>query len=75
MFSIISFFFISPLHVRRHLPYKIKDDVVKVLKQINQWAINPGPMLKLSYLFTYAVHLVLITWISELGSAVLLSVL
>ena len=32
-------------------------------------------MEKLSSLFTYAVHLVLITCISELGSAVLSSVL
>ena len=47
--------------------------VVKILKQLNQWAINPGPMEKLTYLLTYAVHLVLITWISELGSAVLSS--
>ena len=43
-----------------------------VLKQLNQWAINPGPMGKL---FTYTVHFVLITWISELGNAVLSSVL
>ena len=32
-----------------------------VLIQLNQWAINPGPMEKL---FTYTVHFVLITWIS-----------
>ena len=32
-----------------------------VLKQLNQWAINPGPM---EILFTYTVHFVLITWIS-----------
>ena len=50
-------------------------DKKTVLKQLNQWAINPGPMEKLSYLFTYTVHFVLITWISELGNAVLSSVL
>ena len=43
-----------------------------VLKQLNQWAINPGPM---EILFTYTVHFLLITWISELGNAVLSSVL
>ena len=32
-------------------------------------------MKKLSYLLAYAVSLVLITWISELGGNVLLSVL
>ena len=47
----------------------------KVLKQLNQWAINPGPMEKLSYLFTYTVHFVFITWMSELGSALLSSLL
>ena len=49
--------------------------VVKVLKQFNQLAINPRTIEKLRHLFTYAVHLVLITWISELGSAVLSFVL
>ena len=43
----------SPLHVRRHLPYIIN----KVLKQLNQWAINPGSMEKL---LTHTVHFVLI---------------
>ena len=75
-FIIISLFFsISPLHVRRCLPYIIKDDSSESFKQLNQWAINPGPIEKLSSLFTYAIHLVLITWISELGSAVSSSVL
>ena len=67
-FFIISFFSFSPLHVRRRLPYVIKDDTSKSLKQLNQWAINLGPMEKLCYLFTYAVHFVLITWIFEPGS-------
>ena len=53
MFFIISFFSFSPLHVRRHLPYIIN----KVLKQLNQWAINPGSMEKL---LTHTVHFVLI---------------
>ena len=75
MFFIILFFSISPLHVRWHLPYLMKEDISKILKQLNQWAINPGPIEKLSYLFTYAVHLALITWISEPGSTVLSSVL
>ena len=75
MFFIISFFSFSPIHLKRHLPYIIKDDTSESLKQLNQWAINPGPMEKLSYLFTYADHLVLVTWISELGSAVLSSAL
>ena len=57
-------------HVRRHLPYIIKKKTV--LKQLNQWAINPEPMEKL---FTYTVHFVLITWTSELGNAVFSSVL
>ena len=47
------FFSFSPLHVRRHLPYIIN----KVLKQLNQWAINPGSMEKL---LTHTVHFVLI---------------
>ena len=42
-------------------------------KQLKQWAINPGPMEKLNYLFTYTVHFVLIIWTSELGSALLSS--
>ena len=49
--------------------------LVKVLEQLNQGAINPGPIEKLSYLLTYTVHLVLITWIAELGSALLSSLL
>ena len=32
---------------------------------------NHGLMKKLSYLFTYAVHVVLTTWTSELENAVL----
>ena len=47
-------------------------DKKTVLKQFNQWAINTGPMEKL---FTYTAHFVLITWISEVGDAVLSSVL
>ena len=53
-FFIISFFSFSPLHVRRRLPYVIKDDTSESLKQLNQWAINLGPMEKLCYLFTFA---------------------
>ena len=73
MFFISSFFSFSPLHVRRHLPYMIKKKKKKtVMKRLNQRAINPGPMEKL---FTYTVHFVLITWISEVENAVLSSVL
>ena len=35
-FFIISFFSFSPLHVRRRLPYVIKDDTSESLKQLNQ---------------------------------------
>ena len=47
-------------------------DKKTVLKQLNQWAINPGPMEKL---FTYTIHFALITWISEVGNAVLSPIL
>ena len=73
MFFIISLFSFSPLNVRQHLPYTIKDDASD--NQLNQWVINPGPMEKLSYLFTYTVHFVLITSICEQGSAAMSSVL
>ena len=70
MFFISSFFPFSTLHVRRHLPHMMKKKTVLI--QLNQWAINPGPIEKL---FTYTVHFVLITWISEVENAVLSSAL
>ena len=57
MFFIISFFCISLLHVRWRFPYIIKYGNSEVF--LNQWVINLGPVEKLSYLFTYAFHLVL----------------
>ena len=41
---------------------------------LGQWAVNLRPMRKLGYLITYSVHLVLINWISELGTVVLSSI-
>ena len=75
MYFIISFFYFAPLHVRGHFPYIIKGDTSESLEQLHQWAINPNQLEKLSYLFTFTFHFVLITWIFELGGAVLSSVL
>ena len=58
-----------------HFVFLLLFTSVKVLKHLNQWATNPGPMENLCYLFIYTVRFVLITWISQLGSAVFPSVL
>ena len=53
MIFIISFFFISPLHVWWRFPCIIKDDsgeglTQRTLKQLNKRATNSGRMEKLS---------------------------
>ena len=68
MFFINSLFSISPRQVRRRLRNIIKDDRKKGFK-------TTEPMEKLNYFLIYAVHEVLITWISELEIDVLSYVL
>ena len=75
IFFITSFFYISPLRVGRRLPCVVGDGGGGWgLGGLGQWAVNLRPMRKLGYLITYSVHLVLINWISELGTVVLSSI-